>query len=255
MLSEPVAQTNLQLYNQMLAQGRSNEELALVKGAYDLAALLYSAHYQSDGKPFISHGVGVASILCHLRLPAEVVAFGLVHNVYGNGDFGDGRQRKSTPARRSRVRAAVGPDVEALALRFGDFRVNAKTIDHIEAELESYGDFERYLVMTELADHLEKCVDDGALYFGDAAWTIGNIVLLGDRMVMIAERLGQPRLATMLKEGFGALAGRPLAPRILRQEGQIGMAMKMPLSVRKRLYPGIVAYFRQAPWKRGRNRL
>ena len=253
MLSEPVAQTNLQLYNQMLAQGRNNDELALVKGAYDLAALLYSAHYQSDGKPFISHSVGVASILCHLRLPAEVVAFGLVHNVYGNGDFGDGRQRKSTPARRSRVRAAVGPEVEALVHRFGDFRVNAKTIDGIEARLDSYGNFERHLIVTELADHLEKCVDDGALYFGDAVWTTGNIALLGDRLVVMAERLGQPQLARMLKEGFGAVAGRPLAPQILRQDGQIGMAMKMPLSVRKRLYPRIVAYIRRTPWKR-RNR-
>lgn len=252
MLSEPIAQTNLQLYNQMRAQGRSNEELALVKSAYDLAALLYAAYYQSDGKPFISHSVGVGSILCHLGLPVEVVAFGLVHNVYGNGDFGDGRQGKSMPSRRSLVRAAVGAEVEALVLRFGDFRVTAKTIDRIEAELNSYGDFERHLVVTELADHLEKCVDDGVLYFGDAAWNTQNLALLGGRMIVIANRLGQPRLAKMLEEGLDAVAGRPLAPQILRKDGQQGLAMTVPLSVRKRLYPSMVAFIRRAFRKRGR---
>ena len=110
MSAASIAQTNLQLYNQMLVQGRSIEELARAKSAYDLACLIYSAHYQADGKPFVAHTVGVASILCHLGLPSEVIAFGLVHNIYGNGDFGDGRQHRSTPARRRRVREAVGPE-------------------------------------------------------------------------------------------------------------------------------------------------
>ena len=237
-----IAQTNLQLYNQMLAQGRSVEELARAKSAYDLACLIYSAHYQADGKPFVAHTVGVASILCHLGLPSEVIAFGLVHNIYGNGDFGDGRQHRSTPARRRRVREAVGPEVEALVHRFRHFRITGKTIDRIETELDSYGDFERYLVLTDLADHLEKYVDDGVLYFGDSAWVTDEVTLYGDRMVLMAERLGQPRLAEMLRQGFTELAGKPMAPQFLRQGGQKHLGMTMPLSASKRLYPRLVAW-------------
>jgi hypothetical protein len=250
MPAAPIAQTNLQLYNQMLAQGRSIEELARAKRAYDLASLIYSAHYQADGKPFVAHTVGVASILCHLGLPIDVIAFGLVHNVYGNGDFGDGRQHRSTPARRLRVREAVGPEVEVLVHQFRHFRITGRTIDRIEAELDSYGDIERQLVLTDLADHLEKYVDDGVLYFGDSRWVTDDVKLYGDRMVLMAERLGQPGLADMLRQGFAAVAGKPLAPQILRPGDQKYPEMIMPLSARKRLYTRLVAWRQR--WKRHR---
>lgn len=249
MFSESIAQTNLQLYNQMRAQGRSTEELALAKRAYELGALLYSAHYQADGKPFISHTVGVASILCRLGLPAEVVAFGLVHNVYTNGDFGDGLHNKATPARRRRVSDAVGPQVEALAHRFRKFRINARTIDRIEAELESYGDVERHLLATDLADHLEKYVDDGVLYFGDGAWVTDEVALLGGRLVEIARRLALPDLARMLEQAFEAAAAKTAAPAVLRNGKARYLAMTMPLSLRTRLYPRLVAFMRQRPWR------
>ena len=254
MLSGHIAQTNLQLYNQMLAQGRRHEELGLVKSDYDLASLIYSAHYQADGKPFISHTVGVASILGHLDLPIEVVAFGLVHNVYGNGDFGDGRRYKTSAERRRRVRDAVGLEVETFVHRFHRFRINKQTIDRIEAELDSYGELERLMILTDLADHLEKYVDDGVLYFGDATYVTDEVGLLGDRMIVIAERLGQPRLAEMLRQGFRAVSGRPLAPQILRPGKQQYPEMTIPLSARQRLYPRIVAYIQtlRARWKNRR---
>jgi hypothetical protein len=250
MPAKPIAQTNLQLYNQMLAQGRCIEELAQAKQAYDLASLIYSAHYQADGKPFVSHTVGVASILCHLGMPIDVIAFGLVHNVYGNGDFGDGREHRSTAARRLRVRNALGAKVEEMVHRFRHFRITSKTIDRIEAELDSYGDFERHLVLTDLADHLEKYADDGVLYFGDSRWVTDEVNLHGDRMVLMAERLGQPRLGEMMRQRFAAVAGKPLAPQILRPGDQKYPEMIMPLSARKRLYTRL-ATWRQR-WKRRR---
>ena len=67
----------------MLAQGRSIEELAQAKRAYDLASLIYSAHYQADGKPFVAHTIGIASILCHLGMPIDVIAFTSTSNSPG----------------------------------------------------------------------------------------------------------------------------------------------------------------------------
>lgn len=243
-----IAQTNLQLYNQLLSQGRSIEDLARAKSAYDLASLIYAAHYQADGKPFISHTVGVASILGQIGLPIEVVAFGLIHNVYGNGDFGDGRQHRSTPARRLRVRKAVGAEVEALVHRFRHFRITGKTIDRVEADLDSYGESERHLVLADLADHLEKYADDGVLYFGDSRWVTDEVMLYGDRMILMAERLGQPNLGEMMRQRFGAVTGKPLAPQILRPGDQKYPEMIMPLSARKRLYTRLAAWRQR--WKR-----
>jgi hypothetical protein len=247
-----IAQTNLQLYNQMLSQGRSIEELAQAKSAYDLASLIYSGHYQADGKPFVSHTVGVASILSQLGMPIDVIAFGLVHNVYGNGDFGDGRQHRSTPARRLRVRQAVGPQVEALVHRFRHFRITAGTIDRIEAELDSYGEFERHLVLTDLADHLEKYADDGVLFFGDSRWVTDDVMLYGDRMIAMAERLGQPKLAEMMRQWFEAVAGKPLAPQVLRPGDRKFPEMILPLSARKRLYTRLAAWRHR--WRRRRTK-
>src|SRR5204862_6114500 len=117
-----VAQTNIQLYNQLRERGLSTDELAVVHRAYELLARLYPGYYQGDGKPFVAHGVGVASILADLGQPASIVALGLLHGIYGNDDFGDGAERGVTPFRRRLVRAEEGADLEELVFRFTGLR-------------------------------------------------------------------------------------------------------------------------------------
>src|SRR5262245_4841225 len=94
------AQTNIQLFNQLRYYAYSDADLNLVRDAYELAMVLFSGRFQSSGKSFIAHVVGTASILAWVRLPAPVVAAGLLHNAYGSGDFGDGRRGATTPRRR-----------------------------------------------------------------------------------------------------------------------------------------------------------
>jgi (p)ppGpp synthase/HD superfamily hydrolase len=62
---ELITQTNLQLYNQLRMQGYSDTQLAVVHRAYELLITIYPGYYQADGKPFVAHTVGVASILGH----------------------------------------------------------------------------------------------------------------------------------------------------------------------------------------------
>src|SRR5437763_1332239 len=125
-----VAQTNIQLYNQLRRQGLSREALVLVHRAYELLTTLYPGYYQGDGKPFVAHGVGVASILATLGQPAEIVALGLLHGVYGNADFGDGADGGATAFRRRLVCEAVGAGVERLVFRFTEVRLHPETIEH-----------------------------------------------------------------------------------------------------------------------------
>ena len=117
---QAIVRNNLQLYNELRRQGRSDAELALVKAAYELGARLYSGYHQSDGRPLVLHTVGVAGILALQRMPAEIIALGLIHNVYGNGNFGDGRSYVYSTYRRSVIVDAVGPAVADLVKRFGD---------------------------------------------------------------------------------------------------------------------------------------
>src|SRR5437660_567862 len=113
-----VAQTNTQLYNQLRRKGLALEDLLVVHRAYELLTTLYAGFYQWDGKPFVAHGVGVTSILAELDQPTEILAVGILHNIYANADFGDGRGPGARPARRRLVREAVGDRIEALVAQF-----------------------------------------------------------------------------------------------------------------------------------------
>ncbi len=94
-----IAQTNLQLYNQLLAQCRPLEELLQAKRGYELAMRLFSGKYRASGKPFLAHLVGTASILAWLEQPIDVVVAGLVHAAFDAGDFSDGQQGVSKSRR------------------------------------------------------------------------------------------------------------------------------------------------------------
>ena len=99
---ERIAQTNLQLYNQLRLEGRSPDDLALIRRCYELSVALYTGAFQGDGKPFVAHTTGVASIMGQLGVSSVVVGAACIHNVYGNGNFGDGRSEVASPRAKTR---------------------------------------------------------------------------------------------------------------------------------------------------------
>lgn len=52
----------------------------LIQRAYNLAAQAHSEQKRQSGEPYINHCVAVAAILSDMRMPAEVVAAGLLHD-------------------------------------------------------------------------------------------------------------------------------------------------------------------------------
>src|SRR5436190_12607351 len=48
--------------------------------AYEVAAHAHESQKRQSGEPYINHCVAVASILAEMRMPAEVVAAGLLHD-------------------------------------------------------------------------------------------------------------------------------------------------------------------------------
>ena len=198
----PIAQTNIQLFNQLRRIGMAEEGMGLVRRAYSLAMKLYSGYYQADGKPFVCHCVGVASIVAHLGLPAEIVAAGCIHNIYGNGDFGDGLNQCVTPERQRSVQDAVGGKVEELIFRFKDLRFDSQRMKEMYEEPGKLNPVDRQLVVMDFADLLEKYVDLGVLYYGDNHWVTNVVEDHGKLVIKTAERLGYLELTTALKEAF-----------------------------------------------------
>src|ERR1039458_7992320 len=142
-----IAQTNVQLYNQLREKGLPLDDLIVVHRAYELLTTLYPGYFQADGKPFVAHGVGVASILAELDQPTEIVAAGLLHNVYGNGDFGDGRAGGATGFRRRLVRQAVGERIEHLVAQFNGVRIRPRAIAETRRALALRTEDERRLIV------------------------------------------------------------------------------------------------------------
>jgi (p)ppGpp synthase/HD superfamily hydrolase len=231
-----VAQTNIQLYNQLRYQGLSRHELVLVHRAYELLATLYSGYYQGDGKPFVAHGVGVASILAELGQPAEIVAMGLLHGVYGNADFGDGLESGTTPSRRQLVRDAVGGEVEQLVFRFTELRLQPDTIDHNHQVIAQLDATEQRLQVVAIVDHLEKYVDLGVLYFGDDEEITSWTRQIGRDMIVLADALGQPQLAEMMSAAFAEVAaeGENVPAELRATDGRRHLKLIVPRSCRAR---------------------
>jgi hypothetical protein len=243
---QAIARNNLQLYNELRRQGRSGEELALVKAAYELATRLYSGYYQSDGRPFVLHTVGVAGILALLRMPAEIIALGLVHNVYSNGNFGDGRSHVYSTYRNAVIVDAVGPDVADLVKRFRDRRITSKSIARMEAEFDGLGQTDRYLLALELADYCEKYLDQSVLYFGDASWVTDEVSTIGDRLIGLANRLELPDLAALMSELFEAVARQePPPPALMTGPKHKYLYFIMPMSARTRIRTLMSGWYRR----------
>ncbi len=235
-----IAQTNIQLYNQLREAGRRLEELVEVQRAYEFVSTLYPGYYQADGKPFVAHLVGVASILAWLDQPAEFLSVGLLHNIYGNGDFGDGRSAGVTPRRSRLIVDAVGEKVERLLRRFRDLRIGPENAERIRRSLPERDETDRKLLLVDLADHLEKYVDLGLLYFGDKNWVFGGSER-GAVLVAMANDLGQPGLARMLSSAFLEAEAATVPSELRAPDGRQFLKLVVPHSCRRRLVPGLRA--------------
>lgn len=141
--------------------GYSRTEIAQVAAGYRLAAKLFTGQFRSNGKPFINHLVGTASILVTLHQSLDVVIAGLLHAVYVQGDFG--RRKVGTSSTKTKqIQLAVGLSTERY--------IAAYTVTKwpIQKSVEDLREFERSVIIMRLADTLEDHLDLGILYSSQA---------------------------------------------------------------------------------------
>jgi len=236
---ELIAQTNLQLYNQLRAQGYNDEQLVVVRRAYEFLITLYPGYYQADGKPFVAHTVGVASILGYLNFPVDFIAVGLLHNIYGNGDFGDGLRSVANRRRRCTVREAVGETIEAAIERFPRCRIKQETLPNLVRSLDQLDEIHKKLIVIDLADYLEKYTDLGVCYWGNSRSLTGHVAKYGETLVGMASRLCYPQLATMLNEAFAQANGTQIPDSLRAPSGWKELELIVPRSCRRRLRPAL----------------
>jgi hypothetical protein len=216
------AQTNIQLFNQLRQDGYANIDLGLIRDAYELAIRLYSGYFIGSGRTQIAHVVGTASILGALHPPVEVVAAGLIHNVYDNGDFGDGR-KGAFDARRCQIRQALGAAVEEYVYRFPAIdrvvvsftrQVSSQVVSHASKELDALNPVDRQVLLIVLAEKLDHALSH--------EYTNRSPL----RMREMAEKVGFPAMATELERAFSTPAMQRTGKALLL----------IPRSYRRRLW-------------------
>lgn len=157
------AQTNIQLYEQLKNSRYTEADIERIHNTYNLAVELFAGRFRANGKSFLAHLVGTASILSANDAAPIVVTAGLLHAAYPQGSFLDPRPgMRST--KRSRVRTAVGPEVENLVAKYATFSWNRSSISSLLAQAEFLDATQRDLVLLRLANELEDHLDLGMAY-------------------------------------------------------------------------------------------
>jgi len=239
------AQTNLQLYAQLADLAYPEGDLAMVARCYELSMALFPGTYRASGKSFLAHLVGTAGIVAALRARAPVVAAGLLHAAYTHGEFGNGWLGVSD-AKRTRVRAAVGPEIEDLVARYTAFRWARATIPAIRARLDAMTALERDVLLIRLANELEDHLDLGILYSGDAPRRLRFIREDLPAAVEMARRLGHPGLAESLAAAFDQIEHAAISPALRRREVE---SFRLPFaSHRPRLRVAVSHLLARSPW-------
>jgi hypothetical protein len=233
------AQTNIQLYNQMRAGGYSTEEIRRVADAYQFATRIFVGLYRGSGKTLLAHLIGTASVLAWLGRPAEVVAAGLLHAAYEDGDFG---RADPTAAVESAVDASTKELVEAYHRLRWDY--SRQMIDQLQNQVaaDSLASSDREAVLIRIANELEDYLDTATLYHGSRSdgaevvksgpWRLSYMEEVEGPLRQLAQVLGEQRLATEIAEQFAAVreSESVIAPEL--RSGQPYMWFRAPNSYR-----------------------
>jgi hypothetical protein len=236
-----VAQTNLQLYNQLCALQWDEADLAAVRRAYELARDLFSGQYRASGKTFVAHAVGTASAVAAVEPRVDLVLAGLLHAAYTVGDFGPARL--ALAGRRPVVRAAVGAPAELVVLHYSSTTWDLPTITRIGSGADPLDQGTRDVLLVRLANEVDEHVDLGVQYADRGGSELYGVEARA-AMVALARRLDHEPLARVLSELGEAERGAEV-PSVLRS-GLRASELRPPRSYRRRYRTAVSISWRRA---------
>jgi len=227
-----IAQTNLQLWQQLQSAGYSNDDLKTVNKAYKFAIALFSGRFRASGKTFIAHLTGTASILAHLNASSSIVAAGLLHAAYDFGDFGGWNRRGVTTSKQIGLRQEVGIEVESYVAAYSALIWNYRTIPKIFHLLPQWELKQRSVLLIRLANELEEYLDLGLLYCGKKIEIYGSHQT--DMVSEMASNLGFPALASALTSAQEAMTNGCVLPELVNPTGVNNSSLIVPYSCQKK---------------------
>ena len=229
------AQTNIQLYNQLLSESYPNADLRLVSNSYKLAQQLFSLRFRPSGDTFISHLVGTASILASLHMPVEILVAGLLHAAYIHGEFGKISINSITDSKREIVRGIVGEEAEKYIYKYTLLKWNSKSIPGYLERLNVYDDTGRNVLLIRLVNEMEDNSNLTPLYCPDQLQRINYLKNSGPLIIDIAKQLGYPDLAIELSEVFSQVISIKIPGKLNNPDGSKRAYIIVPKSYHRSL--------------------
>ena len=196
-----IAQTHLQLFQQMRSKGYSAAELVMVAAAYRTATKLFANRFRTCGRPFVSHLVGTSAILVWLKAPIPIVVAAMSHAAYQEGDFANSLEGV-TLRKRKELRAAIGAEAEELVAAYTAGSRSLTGISASYARFHQMSPVERDVLLIQLANELDDYRDLASNYTANAEERIAVIRQCGSQQAEMAEWLGRPELAQALRETY-----------------------------------------------------
>jgi hypothetical protein len=218
------AQTNLQLYNQLIALSWPDAELGRVRAAYEMAEQVFSDSRRCSGKPFLAHLCGTASVVADVDGRPDPVVAALLHSVYTFGR----RAISPTAHRRSTVRSVVGDDAEALVFAYTTMPWGPHSLAEASEHLAELDAMRRDVLLLRLANEADehaylgcRYCDKGGLFRGDDPTVLSS-------MAELADRLERPRLAAALRR-YADEERDAAIPPVLRSSARAATGSSTPL--------------------------
>jgi hypothetical protein len=226
------AQTNLQLLNQMQTLGYSATEVSYIAKAYELAMSLFATAFRANGKPFLAHLVGTASVLAATEAPVDLIAAGLLHAAYMQGDFG--LDSMATLGKKQQYLLKVlSPQAETYVARYTTLPWESKSLKtFIDHPPDTLTEVDQSVLLVRLANEVEEYLDFGMVYcskYTDLAEHINDFGLLA---AQLAKAMGRDDLEKLLLEQYEASMASKIDPDL--KSGSIASYIAVSPSYRKR---------------------
>lgn len=237
------AQTNVQLYNQLIQDNCPSADLILVRRAYELAVRLFSGLYRPSGKTFLDHVVGTASIVHEIQGNPALTAAGLLHSAYSHGDFGF-IGRMSTRARCKRMVDSVGSEVEVYVRMYTELPWSMRRARELAGRIDDMTPAEREVVLLRVVNELEDHLDGGTLYCYFAAKHKGKLEQRRELLSDLAYGLGSVVLRDEIDRVFAACTDQIVVPELLPRVSRPRSFRILPESCRRSAWLSVYGIMR-----------
>lgn len=212
------AQTNAQLYLQIIERGCSPAELCLVRDAYGLAMQLYTGIFTGSGKPTLAHDVGTASLAHRHGGSFDLIAAGMLHSAYSSGNWGHYRKGVTGEMRKT-LQEVIGLQAESYVYGLTMLPWDRRSIAALAERPEPFSQFERNVVFVRLVEELDRLLEYGAILCFrkvdkvKAMWREQR-----PHFSRLAQRIGHPQLAADLERAIDLTLTTELPAELLGLE-------------------------------------